>query len=82
MLYGKHLFTSSNCIHVAHQFAISEGILYPSDSGFSRTDVPSSHYTGAPFPFLLCFGPYFITSHLDAIALQVNSIITDVRYQV
>jgi hypothetical protein len=28
---------------------------------------------GAPFPFLRCFGPYFITSHLDAIALCLSA---------
>ena len=46
LLHNEHIFTSSNFTLVAHPSATSEGLLYRSDGGFSRTDVPSSQYTG------------------------------------
>ncbi len=44
LLHNEHIFTPSNFTLVAHPSATSEGSLYRSDGGFSRTDVPSSQY--------------------------------------
>src|SRR5258707_11700650 len=44
LLQSEHLFTHSNFTLVAHPSATSEGSLYHSGSGFSRTDVPGSQY--------------------------------------
>ena len=44
LLQCEHLFTPSNFTLVARLSATSEGMLYRSYGGFSRTDVPSSQY--------------------------------------
>jgi hypothetical protein len=45
LLHSEYLFPPSNFTLVAHPSATSEGSLYRSDSGFSRTDVPRSQYS-------------------------------------
>src|SRR5260370_35204446 len=44
LLQSEHLFTHSNFTLVAHPSATSEGSLYHSGRGFSRTDVLGSQY--------------------------------------
>src|SRR5712692_1845946 len=57
------MFTSLNCILVADGSATSEGTLYSTYSGVIRTDVLSSQYRYAHFPFAggprLCIGSNF-----------------------